>query len=168
MPKKIIRKIKYEKILNFYNDSFTLSDLPEDILPTDEIVFTACNGVHTDNEEYDDYSVLSIYEKVLETDEEYEKRINQLNKDRETLKNMRYASYLKLKNEFENDGVIPDEIKSNITGIAGVLDVNAVNIYQDQNELDMLLSCQSHTGKVNYRIHNNVLYINLNTDVLKT
>jgi hypothetical protein len=47
---------------------------------------------------------ISVKRWVEETDEQFEKRLQNIKKDKERSKNMRYESYLKLKAEFENEG----------------------------------------------------------------
>ena len=47
---------------------------------------------------------ISVKRWVEETDEQFAKRLQNIKKDKERSKNMRYESYLKLKAEFENEG----------------------------------------------------------------
>lgn len=47
---------------------------------------------------------ISVKRWVEETDEQFAKRLQNIEKDKERSKNMRYESYLKLKAEFENEG----------------------------------------------------------------
>jgi hypothetical protein len=47
---------------------------------------------------------ISVERWVEETDEQFEKRLQNIEKDKERSKKMRYESYLKLKAEFENEG----------------------------------------------------------------
>jgi len=60
---------------------------------------------------YDDYSddhnddgwIISVERWVEETDEQFAKRLKEIEDNKERLKKMRYESYLKLKAEFENE-----------------------------------------------------------------
>jgi hypothetical protein len=59
-------------------------------------------------EEYRDDSntdgwVISVERWVEETDEQFAKRLKDIEDNKKRLKNMRYESYLKLKAEFENE-----------------------------------------------------------------
>ncbi len=55
-----------------------------------------------DDPDVDDYFVVIVERLVEETDEEYLERIKNEQFDQEMLKNKRYQTYLKLKEEFEN------------------------------------------------------------------
>lgn len=66
------------------------------------------HGLHPDDTitvSYDDDGELAcyVYRDREETDEEYKKRIQSENFANENLKQKRYATYLKLKEEFENE-----------------------------------------------------------------
>jgi len=61
---------------------------------------------------YDDYSddsvndhgwYISVERWVEETDEQFEKRLKQIEDNKERLRKMKYENYLKLKEEFENE-----------------------------------------------------------------
>lgn len=75
---------------------FQVKDLIEEhgLLPEDTI-----------NVSYDDDGDLAcyVYRDRLETDEEYEKRIQLETFSKETMKKRKYENYLKLKEEFENN-----------------------------------------------------------------
>lgn len=75
---------------------FQVSDLIEEhgLLPEDTIAVS-----------YDDDGEIACYayRDRLETDEEYEKRIQLENLSNEMMKQKRYENYLKLKEEFENN-----------------------------------------------------------------
>lgn len=59
-------------------------------------------------EDYDDDSnsdgwIISVERWVEETEEQFKKRLIDIEAEKKRMKNMRYKSYLKLKAEFEND-----------------------------------------------------------------
>lgn len=56
----------------------------------------------SDNSGGDHYQA-EVYRDVLETDEQFQKRIKDTERDKKWLKQRRYANYLKLKEEFENE-----------------------------------------------------------------
>jgi len=55
-----------------------------------------------DDPDVDDYFVATVERLVEETDEEYQERIERNKAYKEAAKKMRYQTYLKLKEEFEN------------------------------------------------------------------
>lgn len=102
MDKKIIDEVIFEKEYDGERHSFKLSDLPNDVLPTDEIVFYINEGYYSENNSYDSSTYLKVTRARIENDEEFEKRKLGYEKQKENSRKMRYESYLKLKNEFEN------------------------------------------------------------------
>ena len=62
------------------------------------IVYEDC-----DDDSNSDGWIISVDRWVEETDEQFEKRLKDLEKDRERMREMRHKSYLKLKAEFEPD-----------------------------------------------------------------
>ena len=89
------KKITIECIANMPTE-FQVKDLIEKygLLPEDTITVS-----------YDDDGdpTCYAYRNRLETDEEYEKRIQLENFSKEEMKKRRYENYLKLKEEFENN-----------------------------------------------------------------
>ena len=80
------------------NYIFHISDIPADVLPTDEI------NIHRSSCEYKDEtyenSQLVITREREETDEEYENRMAQLELDKETLRKKKWHDYLRLQQYF--------------------------------------------------------------------
>ena len=60
-------------------------------------------GYFSENNSYDGFFYLQVDRMVLETDEEFEKRIFYANEQQEEIKQRRYENYLKLKKEFEDE-----------------------------------------------------------------
>jgi len=102
MNKKIIDEVIFEKEYDGERHSFKVSDLPNDVLPTDEIVFYINEGYYSENNSYDSSTYLKVTRARIENDEEFEKRKLGYEKQKENSRKMRYESYLKLKKEFEN------------------------------------------------------------------
>jgi len=102
MDKKIIDEVIFEKEYDGERHSFKVSDLPNDVLPTDEIVFYINEGYYSENNSYDSSTYLKVTRARIENDEEFEKRKLGYEKQKENNRKMRYESYLRLKKEFEN------------------------------------------------------------------
>ena len=58
---------------------------------------------YSENNSWDGHYTLEVIRKVLETDEEYEKRLESNKAYNERNRQLRYENYLKLKKEFENE-----------------------------------------------------------------
>ena len=58
---------------------------------------------YSENNSWDGHYTLEVIRKVLETDEEYEKRLESNKTFNERNRQLRYENYLKLKKEFENE-----------------------------------------------------------------
>lgn len=102
MDKKIIDEVIFEKEYDGERHSFKVSDLPNDVLPTDEIVFYINEGYYSENNSYDSSTHLKVTRARIENDDEFEKRKLIYEKQKENSRKMRYESYLKLKKEFED------------------------------------------------------------------
>ena len=101
MMKKEIKKVEiFSKHYDGIRRGFLFSDLPTDILPTDIIDFVKNEGFYSDNNSWDDNSILKVYREMEETDEEFEKRKLFWEQKKEESKQMRYEEYLKLDKEF--------------------------------------------------------------------
>lgn len=85
-----------------YDSSFLFKDLPKDIQETDVIDIVREEGLQSENNSYDDYSVLIVIRKVLETELQYKVRLDDIKIRQDNMKKQRYENYLKLKKEFEN------------------------------------------------------------------
>lgn len=102
MDKKIIDEVIFEKEYDGERHSFKVSDLPNDVLPTDEIVFYINEGYYSENNSYDSSTHLKVTRARIENDDEFEKRKLIYERQKENSRKMRYESYLKLKREFED------------------------------------------------------------------
>lgn len=79
-----------------------LLSLKLDLLPTDIIEIIREDNFYSENESYDEYTMLVVSREIEETDEEFDRRIKREKEDKEFLKKRRYENYLKLKKEFES------------------------------------------------------------------
>ena len=97
------KKIKKEKqIFRGYNNApMKWADIKNLQLEDDDVIHSG--WVDDDNFDYHGYWNNVITRMVEETDEEFEKRIARNKRSAEEMKQRRYESYLRLKQEFENE-----------------------------------------------------------------
>lgn len=84
---------------DYYEVKF--SDLPENIGKDDIINIHREEAFYSENNSYDAHTELMVFTEREETEEEYQKRLNENKEFQEMLKKRRYENYLKLKAEFE-------------------------------------------------------------------
>jgi len=101
LKKEMVSDTIYEKHWDHMVGTFKYSDLPKDLLDTDDIRFEDVEAYFSENDSWDDHSILKVYRDREETDEEFEKRKGWVELDEKFRKERRYESYLKLKKEFE-------------------------------------------------------------------
>jgi hypothetical protein len=96
-------KIKKEKqIFVGHNDKpMCWKDIKHLELEDDDLIHSA--WVDDDNFDYHGYWHCTITRMVEETDEEFEKRMVTIERDKKWARERRYENYLKLKKEFENE-----------------------------------------------------------------
>jgi hypothetical protein len=89
-------KIKIAKQLFFLNESRLIkwSDIKHLELENDDTIHS-----YWDNEDNGFYG--AVIRMVEETDEQYQKRLSNIEQDKERMKKSRYESYLRFKKEFE-------------------------------------------------------------------
>jgi hypothetical protein len=98
-----LKKIKKEKQI-FRGDNnapMKWADIKHLQLEDDDVIHSG--WVDDDNFDYHGYWNNVITRMVEETDEEFEKRIARNKRSAEEMKQRRYESYLRLKQEFENE-----------------------------------------------------------------
>ena len=81
-------KIRDEICSRYYEGqvfSFPYSDLPKDLLPDDIIEFGFEEAYYSENNSWDDHSYLTVYRERLETDEEFEERKKDLEREKNTV-----------------------------------------------------------------------------------
>ena len=101
-----MKKIKIEKQIFFdtKNTPFKWKDIKNLELEDDDIIiFSYVEDYVSENHSYDAHYMGQIIRTVEETDEEFEKRKIETQKEKERIKKLRYQNYLKLKEEFENE-----------------------------------------------------------------
>ena len=101
-----MEKIKKEKkIFSTQKDKpFTWKDIKD--IPfedDDEIAVQWVEPFYSENNSWEGHYSAEVTRMVEETDEEYQKRIQQNERDSKRAKERRYESYLRLKKEFENE-----------------------------------------------------------------
>lgn len=100
MKKKLIEK----EVFHLESDSPIPFKRYKDHLEDDDIVICTYEEEHySENNSWDGFYYVRVLRNVLETDAEYEKRINDAKEFKIELKNRRRETYLKLKEEFENE-----------------------------------------------------------------
>jgi hypothetical protein len=99
--KKRIKEEIYSK--QFIGDLHTVrvADLPKAIQNDDIIDIRREEAFYSENNSHDGYTELVIIREREETDEEYQHRISDNERQKDLLKKLRYERYLKLKAEFE-------------------------------------------------------------------
>jgi hypothetical protein len=104
--KKSPNKIKVEKQIFKHNINrpITWSDIKHLELEDDDIIYSYwVEPYYSDNESYDGHWDGSIIRMVEETDEQFSKRQADIEMDKKWAKERRYQSYLRLKEEFDNE-----------------------------------------------------------------
>ncbi len=102
MEKKTIKEKIHEKYYSGFPD-IRMSELPTDLLPTDIIEIDRVEPFYSDNNSWDAHTYVIVYRERLETDEEFEKRLLNIEENKKASKQLRYQNYLKLKKEFETE-----------------------------------------------------------------
>jgi hypothetical protein len=98
------KKIKKEIFWKQSNNCFKWKDIKDiKFEDDDEIISTYVEPYYSENESNDGYYLVEVSRMVEETDEQFKKRIESQEKHLEELKQRRYQTYLKLKEEFENE-----------------------------------------------------------------
>lgn len=99
------RQIIHEKIFTKHYDGIRsrilFSDLPTNILPTDFIDIVKVEGYYSENNSWDDHTILIVTRDREETDVEFEKSKKFQEKRKEMSRQARLEQYQKLKKEFE-------------------------------------------------------------------
>jgi hypothetical protein len=86
------------------NEPFTWKDIKDIPLEDDDILNIGyTNSFYSENESWDGHYHAEVLRMVLETDEQFEERKADRERDKKEAKERRLASYLKLKEEFEGN-----------------------------------------------------------------
>lgn len=109
MEKQIIREEIFTKQYDGIIRGVIASDLPSDILPTDIIDLEKVDREYTENNSWDDHTILTVYREREETDDEFEKRKSRFDKIKEESKKLRLEQYQKLKIEFQNTVIYTEQ-----------------------------------------------------------
>lgn len=104
-----LHKVTFEEILS----------LNKEILPTDIINIERVEAFYSENESWDEHTILELIREVEETDEEFDKRIKKIEVLKEDLKKRRYENFLRLKKEFEPEPEISFHKGMNIFAMEG-------------------------------------------------
>ena len=87
------------------NTPFTWGDVKHIEFEDDDVIrFEYVEGYYSENNSYDEHFSGMVIRKVLETDEQFERRQKRITQDEKWAKERRYESYLRLKKEFEGYG----------------------------------------------------------------
>lgn len=97
-------KVRKEIFSEHKNIHFTWKDIKHLQLEDDDILgFYFVESFYSENESWDGFHKGEIIRLVEETDEQFEKRKKDQEHFKEKSKQQRYKTYLKLKEEFENE-----------------------------------------------------------------
>lgn len=103
MEKKKITKTIFHKI--DYNKPIPFGAINVE-LESDDVIFANFEEAeYRSDGGMDAHYYLTVTRDILETDEEYKKRVKRETKDKQRFKNNRLESYLKLKKEFEDANI---------------------------------------------------------------
>ena len=87
------------------NTPFTWGDVKHIEFEDEDVIrFEYVEGYYSENNSYDEHFSGMVIRKVLETDEQFERRQKRIGQDEKWAKERRYESYLRLKKEFEGYG----------------------------------------------------------------
>jgi hypothetical protein len=102
--KRMKEKIKFQETI-FHGNSdepFKWKDIKHiEFQDDDELCIRYEEGFYSENNSWDGGFVAEVFRMQLESDEEFNNRMIELEKDKEFWKKKRYENYLKLKEEFE-------------------------------------------------------------------
>lgn len=99
-----MKKMIEKEVLFLQSDNRIPYKNYKDKLEDDDFVVSAYDeGYYSENNSWDPFYFVKVLRSRLETDEEYEKRLEEGKKMKIELKNRRRETYLKLKEEFENE-----------------------------------------------------------------
>jgi hypothetical protein len=101
-----MEKIKVKKTVfdKRKDDPFTWKDIKDFIFEDDDVIrLEYVESYYSENNSYDAHYNAEVIRMVEETDEQFERRIKDNERDKEWAKKRRYESYLKLKEEFGNE-----------------------------------------------------------------
>ena len=100
-PHKILKE--RELLRKSKNVRFTWKDIKDFRFEDNDIIEIAYDEGHvSENDSWDPHWYASVIRMIQESDSEYSKRIENLERDAAWARERRYQNYLKLKEEFEN------------------------------------------------------------------
>ena len=107
-PKKTVYDEIFRKHYEGLREQIPFGDLPKDLQPTDLLIYQPWESFYSENESWEDHTILIINRPRLETDEEHRERLEKSQGFMDDLRDRRYETYLKLKEEFEppNTGIV--------------------------------------------------------------
>ena len=84
-----------------YKDPITFGEIDVELQPGDVILHNHEEAEYASDHGHDPHWSMTIYRDRLETDDEFEGRMDSMERQREIYKKERYKRYLKLKEEFD-------------------------------------------------------------------
>jgi hypothetical protein len=102
-PKKIVEDVIFHHQYDGLLDGIEFGELPPDLQATDRIEIHKNVRFYSENEGWEDHTIVEVMRPRLETDEEQKERLEKSQEFRDALKQRRYETYLKLKEEFDVD-----------------------------------------------------------------
>jgi len=101
-----MEKIKIEKTIfrDQKNEPFTWVDIKNIQFEDDDVIqLSWVEPYYSENNSWDGHWSAAVTRMVEETDEQFQKRLKEKERDAKWAKERRYESYLKLKKEFETE-----------------------------------------------------------------
>lgn len=103
MEKQIINKQIFRKDYQGIIFGIDVNDLPTFILPGDIINIEKREAFYSENNSWDDHSILTVHRPTPETDEEFELREKRVEQVKKESKQRKFVQYQALKLEFEKE-----------------------------------------------------------------
>ena len=100
-PKKTIHDKIFSKQYMGEERNIPFGDLPTDLQPTDIISYLSDPGFYSENNSWGPFTEIIVLRPRLETDEEHKERLEKSAGYLENRRRYRYATFLRLKEEFE-------------------------------------------------------------------
>lgn len=100
-PRKTVFDTIFSKQYDGEEQDIPIGDLPTDLHPTDILIYHSDPGYYSENNSWEPFTEIQIQRPRLETDAEHQERIERCRLYIEGLRDSRYKTYLKLKEEFD-------------------------------------------------------------------
>jgi hypothetical protein len=100
--KQIVYDVIFHKQYDGILDGIEFGELPKELQPRDRIDICQYERFYSENESWDDHTIVEVNRPRLETDEEQKERLEKSQEFMNDLRDRRYETFLNLKKEFED------------------------------------------------------------------